>query len=213
MGNIGMPKSVYSLGGRFGYKDQAQTPNTQLAVFDFGETKHIFECRALKSPGKPSLEFHMEEGKIIGDKFFPKAGGKPEPLADVESSVGPGGNFGNFISCVRSRKWEDLNADILQGHLSAALCHLGNISYRLGKEVPFNAKTKAFGDDKDVVEAFEDMRAHLDEKASLRLNEMTYRLGRKLDFNPETEKFIGCPEADALLTRQYRKPFVVPEQV
>ena len=45
-----------------------------------------------------------------------------------------GGHFGNFIKAVRSRKKEDLKADILEGHLSSALCHTGNISYRLGHE-------------------------------------------------------------------------------
>ena len=43
-------------------------------------------------------------------------------------------HFANFINAVRSRKHEDLNADILQGHLSSALCHTGNVSYRLGEE-------------------------------------------------------------------------------
>ena len=62
------------------------------------------------------------------------------PLASIvklEPERRPGnGHFGNFIAAVRSRKVEDLNADILEGHYSAALCHLANISYRLGQEVP-----------------------------------------------------------------------------
>ena len=48
---------------------------------------------------------------------------------------GGGDHYGNFLKAVRSRKYEDLNADILEGHLSSALCHLGNISYRLGTPV------------------------------------------------------------------------------
>ncbi len=74
-------------------------------------------------------------------------------LVKIEVERGPGrGHFGNFIAAVRSRKVEDLNADILEGHYSAALCHLANISYRLGQEVPFNKTTKAFGDDKEANE-------------------------------------------------------------
>src|SRR2546430_11427994 len=42
--------------------------------------------------------------------------------------------FANFIACVRSRKPEDLVAPLIEGHYSSALCHLGNISYRLGSE-------------------------------------------------------------------------------
>ena len=62
---------------------------------------------------------------------------------------------------MRSRKVEDLNADILEGHYSAALCHLANISYRLGQEVPFNKPTGAFGDDKDAYETLARMEEHL----------------------------------------------------
>jgi len=213
MGNVALPKTVYSLGGRYGYKDQAETPNTQVVVYDWGDVRHIFEIRGLKTPRKPSLEYHLEAGVIKNGKFYPKGKEKPEPLVDIEHSVFPGGPFGNFINCVRSRKQEELNADILQGHLSAALCHLGNISYRLGKEVPFGDQGKALGDDKETLEVFRDMVAHLDEKASLKLSEMTYRLGPKLKFDAKTEQFIGSPEANALLSRKYREPFVVPENV
>ena len=80
---------------------------------------------------------------------------------------GPGkGHFGNFIAAVRSRKAEDLNADILEGHYSASLCHLANISYRLGAEVPFNKASEAFGDDKDAVETLARMEEHLTGTAS-----------------------------------------------
>ena len=77
-------------------------------------------------------EFHTDEGVIKDGHFFAKGKKEGEPLADVEFSLHPGGPFGNFIDCVRSRKRENLNAEILEGHRSALLCHLGNISYQLG---------------------------------------------------------------------------------
>ena len=49
-------------------------------------------------------------------------------------------HFANFTKAVRSRNAGELHADILEGHLSSALCHLGNISYRLGREVPFDSQ-------------------------------------------------------------------------
>ena len=125
---------------------------------------------------------------------------------------GPGGgHFGNFIAAMRSRKQEDLNADILQGHYSAALCHLANISYRLGEQVPFNGK-KLASDNPATVESFDRMVDHL-RSAGEKLEGQTYSLGRMLKFNPQTEKFVGDSQADAMLTRNYRKPFVVPEKV
>ena len=209
-----LPKSVISLGGRFGYKDQGQTPNTQLTIFDFGEAKLFFEDYGL-ARGKNqhcTNSFFVEEGVIHGGQFHPNGGGPAEGLPDVDTCY-PGGPFGNFINCVRSRKREELNAEVLEGHLSSALSHLGNTSYRLGEEVPFNEDPAVLADDKDSVEAFENMKDHLARRGNMNLEESQYRLGRKLNFDPSTEKFIDDSEADQLLTRPYRAPFVVPEEV
>jgi hypothetical protein len=59
-----------------------------------------------------------------------------------------GGHYRNFIDCVKSRKQDQLNADILEGHLSSMLCHLGNIAYRTGKRLEFDAQTETFTNDK-----------------------------------------------------------------
>jgi hypothetical protein len=49
---------------------------------------------------------------------------------------------------VKSRRREDLNADIEEGHVSALMCHLGNIAYRTGRRLLFDARTETFpGDD------------------------------------------------------------------
>ncbi|MGZ3337981.1 MAG: Gfo/Idh/MocA family oxidoreductase [Isosphaeraceae bacterium] len=215
------PKSVLSLGGRFGYRDQGQTANTQISVMDFGDAQLIFEVRGLKT-GKFHGELvgniaHMEEGTIVGDKFTRKGSDKAEPLASlglsVESTRGPGkGHFGNFIAAVRSRKVEDLNADILEGHYSAALCHLANISYRLGTEVPFDKPTKAFGDNKEAYETLARMEEHLKDNG-VALVGLNYRLGRKLTFDAATESFVGDAEANQHRTRNYRAPFVVPDRM
>ncbi len=206
------PKTVISMGGRYGYKDQAQTPNTQLTIYDFGGVKLIFEDYGLVTgrTRKVSNEFITDQGVIRGGKFYPKGSNEGESLKDVEYQCYPGGNFGNFITCVRSRKQRELNGEILEGHLSAALCHLGNISYQLGQQVPFTKKAPG---DKDCLEAFEGMKEHLKDHTDMELSGSTYKLGRKLTYDVGTEQFVGDAEANALLTRQYRKPFVVPEQV
>ena len=204
------PNRIISIGGRFLWKDQGETPNLQMAVYDYGDVKMIFEVTDLKPhgrKGRPPMVFDTRT--------------KAEPIEvktppDVKSPIaerGPGGEiFKNFIAAVRSRKPQDLDAHILEGHYSASLCHLANISHRLGKDVPFNQKTNALGDDKETAATFEWIGDTL--KANdYKLAEGTYRLGRVLNFDPEKEKFIGDPEADALLTRPYRKPFVVPEEV
>ena len=147
---------------------------------------------------------------------IPRGENKPVPLSRSsrsKSQRGPGkGHFGNFIAAVRSRKVEDLNADILEGHYSAALCHLANISYRLGEEVPFSKSTRAFGDDKEAYETLDRMEEHLKDNG-VALDGLNYRLGRKLTFDAATESFVGDPEANQLLTRPYRAPFVVPDRM
>jgi len=218
-----LPKSVVSMGGRWvdgpGFKDQGETPNMELCVYDFGESLLVFETRGLVEnalsgtyPGKVTVEFYLEAGAIKEDQFFPKGSDKPEPLVEVDYHVYPNGNMGNFIDCVRSRKQEELNADILKGHYSAALCHLGNISYRLGKDVPF-AERPAIFQENEIVSG--SMRTILEntEALGVKPEQATYRLGPKLEFDPEAERFVNNAKADQFLTREYRAPFVVPDQV
>jgi predicted dehydrogenase len=215
-----LPKSVVSLGGRFGYEDQGETPNTQIAVMDFGDTTLMFEVRGLKTEAfhgeKVGNILHFEEGTIAGEKFYrkgSKTNGDPLPKTDAKRGPGDGDHFGNFIAAVRSRKTDDLNADILDGHLSSALCHLANISYRLGEKVPFHSQSKSFGDDKDVYETFARMEEHLTQGNGIALDGLEYRLGRKLTVDAKGERFVDDPEANRLLTRPYRAPFVVPERI
>jgi predicted dehydrogenase len=214
------PSTVLSVGGRFGYKDQGQTANTQVSIMDFGETLLVFEVRGLNTGGylgeKVGNIAHLEEGTIIGGKFARKGSSTFEPLAKLgiplDPKRGPGkGHFGNFIAAVRSRKVDDLNADILEGHYSAALCHLANVSYRLGSDVPFSKHPGAFGDNKDVHETLARTAEHLEENG-MALDGLTYRLGRTLTFDAGTESFVGDAEANRLLSRTYRAPFVVPDR-
>ena len=86
-----------------------------------------------------------------------------EPLPEVEARRGPGkGNFGNFTAAVRSRKVSDLNADILEGHYSSALCHLANVSFRLGNVVPFDRRSSVFANDPHTTEALNRAVEHLE---------------------------------------------------
>jgi predicted dehydrogenase len=214
-----LPTKVWSLGGRFAYKDQGQTPNTQMAVFEYGDVLLVFEVRGLVGkptnlPNKVSNEYYTSEGRIANGRFYPNKGSKSDRLATFETKVTPGGAWGSFLHAVRSRKVEDLNAPVEVGHYSAALCHLANISYRLGEQVAFNGKTKRLGDNQEVVQTFENLQENL-KAVGVRLDETTYQLGRKLTFDVQSERFTGegAREANPLLTRVYRKPFVVPEVV
>ena len=220
-----LPKSVISMGGRWvkepDFKDQAETPNCQLTVMDFGGPLLVFEVIGLvehpgtnkKYPRKVGNEFFMEEGVIKEGKFYPNGSDKGQELPEFAYDKGPGGHFQNFIDCVRSRDRDKLYADVTEAHPSAACCHLGNISYRLGEQVPGTTRPDVLDRHEEVAKSFDSMTQIVKGTLGLDLAKNTYQLGPKLDFNAKAEKFVGNADADALLTRDYRKPFVVTEEV
>jgi predicted dehydrogenase len=230
--NATLPNRVWSLGGRFlpDGPDQGQTPNMQLSVYEFGDTLLVFETRGLVAEGsappfKVANEFYTTEGVIHEDKweengksrsawrFHPKSGGTPEVLSGGEADVVPGGAFGSFIASVRGGDPAHCNCSAEVAHYSAALCHLGNISYRLGQPASFQDKPSILGDNAEVQASFEALRDNL-KAVNISLDaSTTYQLGRTLTLDPQTERFANDEEANALLTRPYRAPFVVPETV
>ena len=208
------PKSVVSFGGRYANKDQGQTPNALVSIFDYGETQLIFETRGLKSPAFRGQSvgniLHFEEGIIAGGKFYPKGKGDGEavPKVPVEAKIS-GNHFGNFVDCVRSRDGAALHADIEVGHYSAGLCHLGNISYRLGKPTDYDPKPGKLAGNEAGTEALQRMADYLKD-SGIKFDGTNLRAGPKLDFDAKTETFVGNKPADELLTRKYRAPFVLP---
>src|SRR5262249_38512646 len=123
-------------------------------------------------------------------------------------------HFANFLKAVRSRAVSDLNADILEGHQSTALCHIGNISYRLGHVASPHEIQEELRQLKacDVAqEPLERTLKHLAEN-SVDLEKPNPTLGLSLKLDLSREKFVDNPAADAFLAREYRKPFVVPAE-
>jgi hypothetical protein len=202
------------VGGRLGYIDDGETANTQICVFDYGDSQLIFEVRGLQTDALRNAKvgniFHCENGIVVCPDYlsgiaFDNSG---KELARFRAS---GDHFENFLKAVRSRKEADLNADILEGHLSSALCHLGNISYRLG-QVQVPGKENVFGSNTEAAETLARMHKHLQDN-KVDLSKTPLRVGRKLTINPQTETFVNDKEADAMLTREYRKGFEVPSKI
>jgi hypothetical protein len=149
---------------------------------------------------------HCKDGYVSGYQAFDPSGKKIQ--MDVKDDGRATNHFRNFIEAVKAGKPEMLNADVLEGHLSASLGHLANISYRLGELRPIT-KDDPFTSEEGN-EAFSRTRKHLTDNG-VDLAKTQLRVGRTLSFDPKTEKFVNDPEADKLLTRQYRKGFEVPE--
>jgi predicted dehydrogenase len=166
-----LPVKIHSWGGRFGYKDQGQTPNTQNITWQYADGSSIVgEIRGLYTSEPMSWDFFGSKGHlhIFADGKFEILLGRnktAEPATDPLPEVN---HYANFVEAVRTRNRGALNAEINETHLSTALCHLGNIAYRMGRE---------------------------------------------LRFDPAAGKFVNDAEADKLLRREYRKPYVVPDRI
>ena len=215
-----LPTSAIGLGGRFGYQDDGQTPNTMLSVADYGDCKLLFEVRGLETK---SFNDHGQgdKGVAVGDIIYGTNGfvaiGSDYGTAIaydkdgklVKKFKGGGSHFNNFITSVRNHKQSELNCPIIEGHYSAALCHLGNISYRMGKEGPIEPTPALVAEQTDLAEAYKRYEQHLQDNM-LKIDAMTEAVGPKLAFNPEAENFGDNARANEFLTRDYRAPFVVP---
>jgi hypothetical protein len=129
---------------------------------------------------------------------------------EIKAWKGAEDHFANFIQACRSRNYQDLNADILEGHLSSALCHTGNISHRLGQETAPNAILESIKAQPFSEEAFERMREHLAKnEVDLETDQLT--LGPVLKMDGQRETFLDNAAACTMLKDNYRQPYVVPE--
>ena len=239
---LGEPKlspSVMSIGGRLGYVDDGETPNTQILVYGYEKAPLYFEVRGLPSAAE-SKEMDKYRGAAIGvvvqyengylaipsytavaafsndGEMIKRWGTYPKPKEGVDPGDSGSGKMEdhqtNFIQGVRTRNSAKLAGSIEGGHISSALCHLGNISHRLGKTRDAGEIREQVKADANVSEALGRALEHLEaNNVDVKKDQLTY--GVPLKFNPDTERFIDNAEADRQLTREYRAPYIVPEKV
>lgn len=259
LGEKTLAPQVMCIGGRLGYEDAGETPNTQIMMLDYATAPLIFEVRGLASaadtdamdkywPVKftPVAKDDSKNKKAAADMRNVTGG---RSASDPRSSIGviihcengfvsvpsytqadifdndgkeipefkgkfkgASDHFENFIKAVRSRKTSDLNAPITEGHLSAGLCHQGNIAYRVGKKASQADICDQVKGNAVVSEAFGRMCEHL--KANgVDLAKTPATISAWLKFDPKKEQFTDCDAANALVKNKYRAPFVVPEKV
>jgi predicted dehydrogenase len=169
-----LPDKVTSMGGKFLFDDDKETPETQSSTYLYTKENLMIEFEV-----RPWTT-NLEDGAGVGNIFYGSEGylvvkgyDTYEIYLGQKREKGParkagGDHYANWIKAIRSRKTSDQNGPVETAHLASALAHLGNISYRLG---------------------------------------------RQLTFDPAKERFVGDEQANAMVTRNYRPPFVVPEKV
>jgi len=225
LGDKSMPSKALSFGGRYGWNDGGNTPNMMVSAFDFDGVPVIFEVRQLRiKPGvnavanykgnRVGIVIDCEEGSFRGGRgggiIYDKKGKK------MKRFVGGGGgeHAANFIDAVRSRQESDLKCPIEKGHYGAAVAHIANISYRLGKQVTPDELQTNLKDNAELIDAYQRYSGHLaDWNIDLDKNPWTYGMG--LNYDNSQERFTGnqASQANELLHRQDRAPFIVPKNV
>jgi hypothetical protein len=175
LGKDTLPTEIYSNGGYYAFDSDQETPNTQHATFQWDDGKVLqFEVRGLYTNDEDDIRignlFYGSEGwmhlhqdgyeTFLGRNNEPGPSGKPVVKKNMAAIGGPEGfqegaevasarlmHRINFIEAVRMRDPAHLTGDILQGHISSALGHLANISYRVGRNLEFDPYTEKFVDD------------------------------------------------------------------
>lgn len=228
-GHVAAPRRILSLGGRFGFQDAGETPNTQLTVFDYPDLPVFLENRVL--PAQPGVRFtdHVQgvrQGVYVqceGGSFAGRYGGAiyDRDGKKVKSFQGDGGenHLENFFSAVRSRQSATLAAPIETGRVSTSTCLYGNISYRVGRPANLGAARSALESVPASVPVLEGLARHL-EKHSVPVNDPVFTLGPWLQPEEDLAGLAGVEGADAdtlALARHHAKgaprpPYILPEQ-
>jgi predicted dehydrogenase len=225
---VPLPKRVIAGGGRFDWNDAGETPNTHFAYMDTGSIPVIIDFHNLprgKGINGADVYLRRRTGAFLiiecegGYYAGGRAGGAAYDLEGkrVQSFKGDGGkgHAANFIEAIRSRKQEDLHAEVEDIHYSSAWCHLANASFRLGQKYnreQAEAAVQAFQPWNDVIA---DFHTHLGNN-QLDAAALDIRMGPMLELDVAAEVFTGptaTPEALALLKREYRPGFEVPAQI
>jgi predicted dehydrogenase len=148
---VDYPVRVASTGGKFFYDDDQETPDTQVASFDFPHCNITWEHRIWSKTGMAGESWGVALFGEKGTLVFDKNGW--HVIDGVEASDKAGGDMDgrhqrNFLECIRSSQRP--NADIEDGHKSTLLCHLGNISYRTGRTLAFHGSTQTIESDQEA---------------------------------------------------------------
>lgn len=218
-------KRAMGIGGRFGYDDDAQTPNTETVFLETDTVPIIFEVRGLpRKKGDSAMDAYkgVRIGEIIECEGGYYDGGwvydaKGEKIKQFPRDSGKN-HRANFIKCLRSRKPEDNPAPPIDGHRSAVCFHTGNISCRLGKEMKRDEVAEIFKTDKVAQECWDRFQQHV---CANETDPAKWQptVGSWLTFDPVAEKFTGtfADKANVLAkgpaNGQYRAPYVVPDKV
>jgi predicted dehydrogenase len=150
------PTKVTSAGGRYHFDDDWQTPDTQFATFEFEGGKVIHwegqSChpRGVENNSGFGAAFYGDKGTMIIDGGYTVYDLKNKEVAKVGGGGGDIVHMRNFIGALRANDQSKLNAPIAEGYKSVLLCHLANISQRMGRVIHVDAASMRIKDDAEA---------------------------------------------------------------
>ncbi len=221
LGESTLAPKVVSIGGRLGYEDAGNTPNTQIVFHEYERAPLLFEVRGLpRSKDDGAMDDYRGSGVGVVVQFekghllipsYVEAIAYDGDGKEVNRWQGGGEHHDNWLAAIAARDRSKLNADIEEGHLSSALCHAGNVSYRLGKRAATAEIAEQAKSNELLADAYQRMLTHLRANGVDVDDEPVITMGESLTIDPVTEQFVGNDRASELRAREYRKPFAVPD--
>lgn len=221
------PRCV-SIGGRLGYDDAGNTPNTQVSYFDYPVAPLIFETRGL--PRSKEAQQHWgdsmdtyrgsrigvivqcEQGYVLAPNTYAEVVAFDPDGQEVKRWEGAGNHHDNWLSAIVAGDRSKLNADILEGHLSSSLCHLGGVSHQLGEKLPASEIDEKIRGNPLLSSSFARMAAHLRANdVDIDSQQSALTLGPWLELDADSETFTHNDQANELRSRSQRAPFVIPD--
>jgi predicted dehydrogenase len=156
--NAKAPTAVSGFGGRYEIKDGGETPDVQEVLYNFPTAVVSWSGREVNRTRDEYLVFHgtkgtlniMRDGFTVAPETWRK---KKEPEIEPVQMKGHGNesqllHIRNFLDCVKSRQRPI--ADVEEGHLTATMCHLGNLATRLSRSLNWDAAKEEFVGDREA---------------------------------------------------------------
>lgn len=228
LGEQNLAPRVVSVGGRLGYEDAGNTPNTQVVFHDYEAAPLIFETRGLPHSkdgqnqwrramdryrgSSVGLIVQCEGGHVLVPSYSDAMAYDLNGKLVKEWHGGGNPHFENFLDAVVARDASKLNADIHEGHLSSSLCHVGLVSHQLGKKQRYGEIAKQVANNELLSNSVDRMASHLRANDVDIDGEAALTMGSWLQLDPKTETFVDNSAANALRSRtEQRKGFEVPD--
>jgi hypothetical protein len=200
LGRTGWPAAVSSSGGKFVWQDDQETPNTLQTSLDFGGTQITFDVRNLPTPPEGVSGIH--DADYVGNIFFGDGGFLvlDRGFQIFKSTAGNvSGEAVRSSGAGNAEKYEKVTDEKSEERIDSTVLHMKNFF--------------------DAIRARDHKLLHADIEIGARsaafchLANISYRVGHTLRMAQSTGRFLGDDEANALLTRNYREPYIVPNEL